>query len=104
MNPLTKYLTKLWAIRPTRADLWIFTKLAAAQLFIYFLFSVNARALAQGRVAWTFFSDLVYAAVSYSLIKWISKNEDGWGRLGYIFGGAWGSVFAILLTKKLFGQ
>lgn len=89
---------------PNRQDLWMFLRFAACQLFIYFLFSVNTRALAQGRVAWTFFSDLVYATVSYSLLRGVVKNESGWGQFGYIMGGAWGSVFAILVTKRLFGQ
>jgi hypothetical protein len=89
---------------PSRSDLLLFAKFAACQLFIYFLFSVNARALAQGRIGWTFFSDLVFATVSYSLTRLVVKNESGWGQCGYIMGGAWGSVFAILVTKRLFGQ
>lgn len=104
MKQLTKYLTKLRAIRPAKADLKAAGMMAGVQLLVYFIFSVNARALAQGRTFWTFSSDLVYAAVSYYVIKNVAKNESRWGQVGYVLGGAWGSVLAILLTKYIFGQ
>lgn len=85
-------------------DIKSFFLLAACQLLSYFVFSVNARALAQGRIWWTFFTDLVYALISYTIIRKVSRNESPMGQLGYVMGGAWGSVLAILLTKKLFGQ
>jgi hypothetical protein len=96
--------TILSRLRPSRSDLWLCFRAGLCQLGIYFLFSVNARALAQGRIGWTFFSDLVYAFVAYHLIRWVADNKNHWGQVGYVLGGAWGSVFAILLTKKLFGQ
>jgi len=89
---------------PGRADLGAFCLMAGVQLLSYFLFSINARALAQGRMAWTFFSDLVFASSSYWTIKFVSRNQNGYGQMGYIFGGAFGSVLAILLTKRIFGM
>ena len=87
-----------------REDLKAFFVMGGCQLLTYFLFSVNARALAQGRMAWTFISDLVYACVGYYVIKNVAKNENRWGQFGFVLGGAWGSVLAIALTKRLFGQ
>jgi len=74
------------------------------QVFTYFLFSFNARALAQGRVSWTVVSDLIYAANSYWFLRRIVKNECGYGLAGFILGGALGSAFAIYATKFIFGQ
>lgn len=88
---------------PTRSDLRIF-QLAGCQLCLYFLYSFNTRCLAQGRIWWTFFSDLVYAFASYHIVRWVVQNKSQWGQVSYILGGAWGSVFAILITKKLLGQ
>ena len=89
---------------PNKAGWKTFGLMAGCQLTTYFLFSVNARALAQGRVAWTFFSDLLYAAVGYYIIRLVGKNESRMGQLGYVMGGAVGSIIAIELTKWLFGQ
>jgi len=89
---------------PSRLDVRTFFTMAAVQLFIYFLYSVNARALAQGRTQWTFWSDLVYATVSYYIIRFVAENKNRWGQAGYVLGGAWGSVLAIHLTRWLFGQ
>ncbi len=80
---------KLPKIRMTKADAKAFFMLAGIQLLVYFIFSVNARALAQGRVVWTFTTDLVFAATNYSLIKYVADNKNRWGQLGYVVGGAW---------------
>ena len=90
--------------RPSKADTRDFFLLMGCQFLSYFIYSVNARALAQGRMAWTFFTDLIFAAVNYTIIKQVSESKSNMGRLGYVLGGAWGSLLAILLTKKLFGQ
>ena len=89
---------------PTRSDLRVFGVMAGTQLVLYFIFSVNARALAQARVCWTFGSDLLFGYVQYNMLKRVAKNEDSWGTAGYVLGGAFGSVFAIYLTRWLFGQ
>jgi hypothetical protein len=87
-----------------RADIKAFLVMCGSQLLTYFLFSVNARALAQGRMVWTFFTDLIYASISYFVIRRVSQNQSAFGQIGFVMGGAWGSVLAIALTKKLFGQ
>lgn len=99
-----KILDRIKSWLPTRGDLKSAAIMAAVQLLVYFLFSVNARALAQGRKGWTFGSDLVYAAVSYYVIRKVAKNESSWGQLGFVVGGAFGSVLAIYLTRWIFGQ
>lgn len=81
-----------------------FLVLLLLQLFIYFLFSVNARALAQGLVAWTVFSDLIYSFFSYKILRKVNRNDSGWGEAGYVLGGAWGSALAIYVTRYLFGH
>jgi hypothetical protein len=74
------------------------------QIMTYFIFSVNARALALGLIAWTVFTDLIYATVAYYIIKLVGKNECPFGQVGYILGGAIGSGLAIILTKWVFGR
>ena len=89
---------------PTPVERKTFCRMFGSQLLIYFLFSVNARALAQGRVGWTVGSDMVYAGVVYYMFKMVAKNECPFGQLGYTLGGAGGSGLAILVTKLIFKQ
>lgn len=97
-------LSKVKTQLPNQADVAAFGKLAGCQLIQYFIYSFNARCLAQGRIGWTFFTDLLYAFVTYYVIKWVGENNSIWGRTGYVLGGAWGSLFAIMLTKAIFKQ
>jgi hypothetical protein len=75
-----------------------------AQTLSYFLVTANYRAIAQAKYGWTAGTDLLYAAVTFFLIKKIadSKSKTAW--LGYTLGGVAGSFAGIWLTKILYGQ
>lgn len=73
------------------------------QLWQYFMLTVNFRAVAQGRMLWTFITDLAIACVSFFILKKVQESKTRWEWAGYTLGGAFGSVLAIYLTKMIFG-
>jgi hypothetical protein len=80
---------------------WLFFSVQCLQ---YFLITVNYRAVSQGLYGWTFVSDMAVAFNGFLLIKRISDDKGRAGLAGYTLGGAVGSVMAIFITKRLFGE
>jgi hypothetical protein len=61
------------------------------------------RAIAQANYGATIVSDLMIAAITFKVIKKIGEAKDNWSYAGYVAGGAFGSVFAIYITKLIWG-
>lgn len=76
------------------------------QAAAYALVCWNFRAMAKGFILQTVGSDLLIAALGYTLFEQIveaTKSKDKVIKTGYILGGAAGSVVSILLTKHFLG-
>lgn len=93
-------MTRLRKLLPPKEFFILF----AAQLFSYFILTVNYRACAQGRYIATVGSDLVAAANGYFIIRRVGENKSKWGLAGYIIGGGCGSAIGIFVTKVIFHQ
>lgn len=81
-----------------------FVSMFAVQFVQYCLVSISYRAMAQGRVVPTFFIDLIYGFGAFYIIRKVAKAESKSAVAGYVLGGACGSVMAIWLTQKAWGQ
>jgi hypothetical protein len=60
--------------------------------------------IAQGLYGSIFISDLFYAGVNFALIQKVAKAESRSAWMGYVLGGAVGSVFSTWITKQVYGQ
>ena len=76
----------------------------ALQFVSYGLLCWNYRAVARGWIGNTVSSDLMIAALNFTLIKKVADAKDGAAMWGYIAGGAVGSAASVLLTKYLWGS
>lgn len=74
------------------------------QFVAYALICWNYRAVARGWVGNVVVSDLLFAALTFTLIKKVSEAKDRAAMWGYIGGGAAGSAVSVLLTKYLWGS
>ncbi len=81
-----------------------FAMFFALQFVSYGLICWNYRAVARGWVGNVVISDLLFAALSFTLIKKVAEAKDGAAMWGYIAGGACGSAVSVLLTKYLWGS
>jgi hypothetical protein len=75
-----------------------------AQCLAYGVITWNWRMIAQARYPSIFTSDLLYAAINFSLIQKVAKAESKAAWCGYVLGGAVGSVCAAWITKQVYGQ
>ena len=75
----------------------------AVQFLNYGLLCWNYRAIAQARYGNIFASDLCCAAITFSLIKKVAKTESKAAWIGYVLGGAFGSIASVWITKHLYG-
>lgn len=76
----------------------------ALQFTAYALICWNYRAVSRGWVGNVVVSDLLFAALNFTLIKKVADAKDGTAMWGYIAGGAAGSAVSVLLTKYLWGS
>ena len=76
----------------------------AVQFLNYAMLCWNYRAVAQARYGNVFASDLMCAAISFTLIKRVAKTDSRAAMAGYILGGAVGSVVSVFVTRRIFGQ
>ena len=74
------------------------------QFLYYGLLTWNYRSIAAGYVPSVFVSDLLCAAVSFSLIKRVAEARTRTAMAGYVLGGAVGSVVSIAATKAIYGK
>jgi hypothetical protein len=87
-------------------------KAAAKQFVAFFLIQAlsygvvcwNFRAVAQARYGSIGVSDMLCAAISWTLIKRIGEAKSHWAQAGFILGGACGSLLSVWITKRVFGQ
>jgi hypothetical protein len=80
-----------------------FLRFFGMQFLAYGLVAWNFRVLAKGLIGQTVLSDLLIAAMGYTIIKQVSEAKDWISRMGYILGGAAGSASSILVTKWFLG-
>jgi hypothetical protein len=76
----------------------------AMQFVAYGLVTWNFRAIGKGWIGNVVLSDLLIAAIGFTLISKVAEAKDRAARFGYIAGGAAGSAASVLLTKFLWGS
>lgn len=76
-----------------------FLLMAGVQFLSYLNLTINFRAIAAGNTLASMLTDAVASAVSYFIIRKVSKTEDGWALVGMIVGGSLASALGIFLTK-----
>jgi hypothetical protein len=76
----------------------------AVQFLSYAMLCWNYRTVAQARYGGIFLSDLACAAISFTLIKKVANTESRVALIGYVLGGAFGSVVSVWITKQVYGQ
>jgi hypothetical protein len=68
----------------------------------------NGRAYMKGLYAWTALTDALIATIGFVVVRRIAKESSdslhGPTLFGYVSGGTLGSLFAIWLTKLLYGS
>jgi hypothetical protein len=78
------------------------------QFSSYAILVANGRAYMQGSYFWTATTDLIFATQNFFFIRKLAKdsNEElhGPSLIGYVLGGVLGSLFAIWVTKYVYGQ
>jgi len=78
------------------------------QFTSYALVVANGRAYVLGDYIWTAVTDSLIAALNFIVLRKMVKdsNEDlhGPSLSGYVIGGTMGSLFAIWITKMVYGQ
>jgi hypothetical protein len=82
-------------------DFWFFF---GVQFLSYAIICWNWRAIAQGRYASIFVSDMIFAGVNFLLIKRVSEAKSKAALAGYVLGGACGSLVSVWITRKLYGE
>lgn len=73
------------------------------QFFCYALFVLNGRAYNQGNYFVTVVSDLFFGAYGFFIIKAVGEAKHRWSWVGYMLGGAVGSVAGIWISKLILG-
>jgi hypothetical protein len=79
---------------------------AATEFFSFFLVVVNTRAYTKGLYGWTFATDSFFITQAFFVAKWMVEVKQMRGMVayfGFLFGGTLGSLFAIWITKHLYG-
>ena len=79
---------------------------AATEFFSFFLVVVNTRAYTKGLYFWTFATDAFFITQAFFVAKWMVEVRQARGMtayFGFLFGGTLGSLFAIWVTKHLYG-
>lgn len=80
-----------------------FTIFLGLQFLLYFLVTLNFRAIAQARYGWTVFTDALISAAQFWIIRKVGGSADSLVALGgFVCGGAVGSSAGIYASKKLF--
>lgn len=78
-----------------------------AQFLSYFLVVANTRAYTQGRYVWTAFTDILFAAQAFLVLRKMIRDQEAtgfWAGSGYVLGGTCGSLLSIFVTTKLYGH
>lgn len=73
--------------------------MAGVQFLSYLNLTINFRAIAAGNIMISMITDATASALSYFVIRKVSKTEDGWALTGMIVGGSIASALGIILTK-----
>lgn len=76
----------------------------AAQFVLYGMLCWNYRAVAKAWIPEVVVSDGLIAAMNFTLIKRMVKDESKSGLAGYVIGGMSGSAVSVALTKYLWGS
>jgi hypothetical protein len=76
----------------------------AAQCLNFALVTWNIRSLALGWWGSMVISDVLISVLGFTLIKKIAEAKSTTAMIGYAVGGACGSLLAVFVTKKAFGQ
>jgi hypothetical protein len=80
-----------------------FATFFCCQFLLYFIICWNYRVIAKGWVGQTVVSDLLFAAVNFTVIKKVAAAKGRLAMVGYVCGGAAGSASSVYLTKTLWG-
>jgi hypothetical protein len=97
-------------IKSPQTDLGKFWFYFLIQFVTYGIVVANGRAYVQGSYLWTAVTDTFFAAMQFIVMRVIMKDVQssdelhGLSMLGYVVGGTAGSLFAIWVTKILYGQ
>jgi hypothetical protein len=80
------------------------------QFVSYAILVANGRAYMLGSYFWTAVTDTLFATMNFVVARVIYKDMKdsndqlhGWSLLAYVVGGTSGSLFAIWVTKHLYG-
>jgi len=80
------------------------------QFISYAILVANGRAYMLGSYFWTAATDTLFASMNFIVLRCVMKDVNssddlhGWSMLGYVIGGTFGSLFAIWVTKNLYGH
>lgn len=80
---------------------------AACEFVAFFVLVANTRAYTKGLYGWTAATDMFFCAQLWTQNKVMTedKNARTWAAgLGTTIGGACGSLFAIWITKHVYGE
>lgn len=80
---------------------------AATEFFSFFLIVVNTRAFTLGLYSWTLLTDSLFISQQFFVAKWMVEAKEARGLhayLGFLVGGTLGSLFAIFITKHVYGR
>jgi hypothetical protein len=75
----------------------------ALQFMLYFLMTLNFRAIAQARYFWAILTDMLISAAQFWIIRKVGASAESaiaWS--GFVCGGAVGSGLGIYFSKKVF--
>ena len=78
-----------------------FSTFFAMQFIQYLIVTVNMRAVAAGKYAWTAISDMIFATVGFLVIQRVAEAHSKVAWSGYVVGGVVGSQVGIWLSKRL---
>lgn len=84
----------------------VFWIAAVTEFFSFFIIVVNTRAFTKGLYGWTMLTDGLFITQTFLVSKWMVEKPEARGLgayLGFLTGGTIGSVFAIYITKLLYG-
>lgn len=80
---------------------------AVTEFVSFFLVVINNRAFNQGLYGWTALTDAMFITQNFFVNKWMIEDETArglQGYLGFLIGGTLGSVFAIFVSKHVYGR
>jgi hypothetical protein len=89
-----------------KAALKVFVIAMITEFLSFFIVVVNTRAYTKGLYFWTFATDAFFITQTFFVARWMIEVKGARGLnayFGFLIGGTAGSLFAIWITKLLYG-